>query len=177
MPCAIILRDGLYDIVIETDKVERLGQLYNLARQLDASPGEEDYAPWNKNIFDTTGELWISSTTAIFKDESTFREKFPGRRVPMRLTLRQADRTKWYHGIIYEGMRYFQKLALSEDSGLAPMSEFPASIFARPHKSDIKIPPIPPTHGHGAEQNFIDKALLDHYMFIVELRMERKKSE
>jgi hypothetical protein len=176
MPCAIILRDGLYDIVVETDKVERLGQLYNLARQLDASPGE-DYAPWNKNIFDTTGELWISSTTAIFNDESAFREKFPGRRVPMRLTLRKADRTKWYHGIIYEGMRYFQNLALSEDSSLAPMSEFPASIFVRPRKSDIKIPPILPTHGPGAEQQFFDKALLDHYMFIVELRMERKKNE
>lgn len=178
MPCAIILRDGLYDIVIETDKVERVEQLYNLALMLDACPGkEEPEAPWNKKVFDTTGELWITSKTGIFKEEATFREKFPGRRVPMRLTLRQADRTKWYHGIVYEGMRYFQKLALSEDQSLAPMSEFPASIFVRPRKSDIKISLIPPSHGPGAEQQFFDKALLDHYMFIVELRLQRKQTQ
>ena len=177
MPCAIILRDGLYDIVIEARKDKQLERLYTTAVGLDASPEEEQEAPWNKEVFDTTGELWITSKTGIFKDEATFREKFPGRRVPMRLTLRQADRTKWYHGIVYEGMRYFQKLALSEDQSLAPMSEFPASIFVRPRKSDIKISLIPPSHGPGAEQQFFDKALLDHYMFIVELRLERKQTQ
>jgi hypothetical protein len=177
MPCAIILRDGLYDIVIETRKDEKLEQLYEIARQLDASPQDEPEAPWNKKVFDITGELWITSKTGIFKDEATFREKFPDRRVPMRLTLRQADKTKWYHGIVYEGMRYFQKLALSEDPSLAPMSEFPESIFARPRKSDITIPPIPPNHGTGFEQQFLDKALMDHYMFIVELRLERKQTQ
>jgi hypothetical protein len=164
MPCAIILRDNLYDIVVESDKTEGL---YRMAVQLNASL-EEATAPWNKKVFEITGELWISSTTAIFKDEETFREKFPYRRVPMRLTLRQAEKTKWYHGIVYEGMRYFQKLALSEDSNLAPMSEFPASIFVRPRKSDIKNPS---NCAPGEEQNFLDKALLDHYMFITELRM------
>ncbi len=177
MPCAIILRDGLYDIVIETRKDEKLEQLYEIARQLDASPQEEPEAPWNKKVFDITGELWITSKTGIFNDEATFREKFPDRRVPMRLTLRQADRTKWYHGIVYEGMRYFQKLALSEDPCLAPMSEFPESIFARPRRSDITIPPIPPNHGPGFEQQFLDKTFMDHYMFIVELRLERKQTQ
>jgi hypothetical protein len=180
MPCAIILRDGLYDIVIEARKDKQLERLYTTAVGLDASPEEEQEAPWNKEVFDTTGELWITSKTGIFKEEATFREKFPGRRVPMRLSLRQAERQKWYDGTVYEGMRYFKKLALSEDPSLAPMSEFPESIFARPRKSNITIPPappqwwpIPPNHGPGFEQEFLDKAFIDHYMFIVELRLER----
>ena len=174
MPCAIILRDNLYDIVVETDNPEKNESLYYTALNLDAAPDGEFHAPWNKKVFEITGELWITSTTAIFKDEETFREKFPGRRVPMRLTLRQADRTKWYHGIVYEGMRYFQKRALSEEPSLASMSEFPASIFVRPRKSEIEVPP---NYSPQQKEMFLDKALLDHYMFITELRMERKKSE
>jgi hypothetical protein len=184
MPCAIIILDGLYDIVVETRKDEKLKRLYTIAVQLDESPEEEPDAPWNKKIFDITGELWITSTTGIFKDEATFREKFPDRRVPMRLTLRQAERQKWYDGTVYEGMRYFKKLALSEDPSLAPMSEFPESIFARPRKSKITIPsdrpqwwPIPLNDGPGFEQEFFDKAYMDHYMFIIELRLERKQTQ
>jgi hypothetical protein len=174
MPCAIILRDNIYDTIIETENLEKLEGLYRIALNLDAAPAGEVHAPWNKKVFEITGELWITSTTAILKDESTFREKFPSRRVPMRLTLRQAEKTKWYHGIIYEGMRYFQKQALSEDSSLAPMSEFPKSIFVCPRKSEIEVPPNYNSH---QTELFLDKALLDHYMFITELRMERKQNQ
>jgi hypothetical protein len=66
-------------------------------------------------------------------------------------------------------MRYFQKLALSEEPSLAPMSEFPASIFVRPRKSEIDVPP---NYSPQQKEIFLDKALLDHYMFITELRMD-----
>jgi hypothetical protein len=172
MPCAIILRDALYDIVIETDNADRVEKLYNIARQLDCADQDEEEAPLNKQLLATTGELWINSKAGIFNDELTFREKFPGRRVPMRLTIRQAEKIKWYHGIVYEGLAYFQKLALSEDKTLAPMSEFPPSIFLRPRRSSIVIP----AEFTGLAEEFREKAIMDHYMFIVELRLERNKA-
>ena len=172
MPCAIILREGYYDIVIETDKPDKSDKLYNIAHKLEECPEGEEPAPWNKKVLEITGELWITSKTAIFKDEATFREKFPGRRVPMRLTLRQAEKTKWYHGIFYEGIRYFQNLALSEDKDLAPISEFPESIFLCPRKSSIKVP----TDWSLGTELFYQKTILEHYMFLVELRMQRKKN-
>ena len=156
MPIAIILHDNLYDIIIETENPEKVEKLYNFARQLNPNT-DEPIAPWNSSIYKKNGELWLTSKSAIFSDESSFREKFPGRRVPMRLTIRHAEKAKWYHGLLDLGHRYFQTRALSDDKDLAPMSEFPASIFTRPNKSS-------------QDEQTRQKELLDHYMFLVELR-------
>jgi hypothetical protein len=149
MPCVIILRDSLYDIVITTDKPDKIRRLYELGKQLDAC--DEVAAPLNAKIIEATGSLWITSRTAIYNDEADFYQTFPGRKIPMRLNLRQAEKAKWYHGIVYVGFRYFQTRALGEDKSLVPMSEFPQNTF--------KIP-----------TNVTDYELLKHYMELVELR-------
>ncbi len=159
MPVAIILQDNLYDIIVESDKPEKIEKLYNFARQLNPTT-DEPIAPWNSSIYKTNGELWLTSKSAVFSDEDSFREKFPGRRVPMRLTIRHAEKAKWYHGVLHLGIRYFQERALSDDKGLAPMSQFPASILTRPQNSS-----------RDEEQR--QKELLDHYMCLVELRIAR----
>lgn len=143
MPCVIILREGFYDIVISTDKPDKILRLYELGSQLD--PVSEDWAPLNMNILETIGSLWITSKTAIFNDEADFRRMFPDRKMPMRLTLRQAEKSKWYHGIVYVGLRYFQCKALREDPHLATMTK-----------------PPPP--------NATDYELLKHYMELAEQR-------
>jgi hypothetical protein len=154
MPCVIILRDGLYDIVITTDRIDKIRKLYDFGTQLDAC--EEDWTPLNTKILETTGALWITSRTAIFNDEADFRKKFPDRKIPMCLNLRQAEKAKWYHGIPYLGFRYFQNRALSEDKDLAPMSDFPQNIFKMPSKGT-------------------DYEMLDHYMELVQLREKTLK--
>lgn len=161
MPIAIILQDDLYDIIVETDKPEKVEKLYNFARQLNPT-NDEPISPWNQSIFKKNGELWLTSKSVVFNEESSFREKFPGRRVPMRLTIRHAEKTKWYHGLVYLGTRYFQERALSADKDLAPMSEFPSTIFSRPKKSS-------------ADEKVQQKEILDHYMCLVELRIARLK--
>lgn len=152
MPCVIILREGLYDIVITTDRTDKIRRLYELGTQLDAL--EEDWAPLNTKILESTGSLWITSATAIFNDETDFRQQFPDRKIPMRLNLRQAEKAKWYHGIVYIGFRYFQNRALSEEKELVPMSEFPQNIFKMPSKAT-------------------DYELLKHYMELAELREKK----
>ena len=151
MPCVIILREGLYDIVITTDRTDKIRRLYELGAQLDAY--EEDHAPLNTKILEVTGSLWITSGTAIFNDEADFRQKFPNRKIPMQLNLRQAEKAKWYHGIVYVGFRYFQSKALSEDKELTPMSEFPQNTFKMPSKAT-------------------DYELLKHYMELLEMRKQ-----
>ena len=83
MPCVIILRDDLYDIVITTDKPDKIRRLYELGVQHDAI--EEEPAPLNTKILETTGSLWITSGTAIYNDEADFRQKFGGH--PLKLAV------------------------------------------------------------------------------------------
>ena len=154
MPCVIILRDDLYDIVISTDKPEKVYKLYNFAISLN--PTEESPAPMNAEILKTTGELWVTSRCVIYNDEACFRTKFPERRTPMRLDIRHAEKTKWYHGIIDLGIRYFNIKALSLDADLAPISEFPQSILTRPRKAT-------------------PEQLLEHYMWITDMRVKNRK--
>lgn len=152
MPCVIIIRENLYDNVISTDKIDKIDKLYNFGVQL--SPNDEKCAPWNAEILKTTGCLWITSKVAIYNDEAVFRQEFPIRRTPMRLCLRQAEKAKWYHGILDLGICYFQEKALRDSSELTPMSEFPSTIFKRPRKAT-------------------PEELLEHYMWLTDLRSNK----
>jgi hypothetical protein len=154
MPIVIILSDNLYDIVISTDKPDKLYKLYNFAISLN--PTDEKCAPMNAEILKTTGELWVTSRSVMYNDEADFRSKFPDRRTPMRLDIRHAEKTKWYHGIVDLGIRYFCTKALSEDVDMAPMSQFPASILTRPRKAT-------------------PEQLLEHYMWLTDLRLKNSQ--
>ena len=153
MPCVIIRRENLYDIVISDDQIDKLYKLYNFGVQL--SPNDEKCAPWNAEILKTTGHLWLTSKVAIYNDEAVFRQEFPARRTPMRLGLRQAEKAKWYHGILDLGIRYFQEKALCDGPELTPMTEFPSTIFKRPRKAT-------------------PEQLLEHYMWLTDLRANKK---
>lgn len=152
MPCVIILRDELYDIIISTDKTDKIHKLYNFGLQL--SPNEEKCAPWNAEILKAVGSIWITSKVAIYNDEDVFRQEFSTRRTPMRLDLRKAEKAKWYHGILDLGICYFQEKALCESPELAPMSKFPSTIFKRPRKAT-------------------PEQLLSHYMWLTDLRTNK----
>jgi hypothetical protein len=154
MPLVIILRDDLYDIVIATDNSEKLYKLYNFAISLN--PTDETCAPMNSEILKTTGELWVTSRCVVYNDEADFRSKFPDRRTPMRLDIRHAEKTKWYHGIVDLGIRYFSIKALSEDATMASISDFPQSILTRPRKAT-------------------PEQLLEHYMWLTDLRVKNSK--